>query len=153
MTLITPTILGIFLFLLPLLFMPITSDFYDFNKQVLLFITTLILFLIWLVSIVRSQKFSLHLSLLDLPLFIISIVLVISTILISPYKIGSLLSPLGTLTILTTSFLFFLLNQNEEEPAARRTKKDIFIFSLISSGTIIALITLLYATSIPSFFP
>jgi len=153
MTLITPFILGIFLFLLPLLFLPITADFYDFNKQILLFATTLILFLVWLITIIRTQKFSLRLSLFDLPLFIICLVFIISTILVSPYKVGALLSPLGTLTILTTSFLFFLLNQNEEESASWRNKKDYFILSLVASGTIIAIITLVYATSIPSFFP
>lgn len=149
MNLITPIILGLFLFLLPLFFLPFTVDFFDFNKITLLLICTIILFITWLIRIVIEKRFILKVTLFDIPLVLLSSVYILSTILFAPNKMGALLAPLGVVTLITSILLYFLLNQNDEETH----NNDIAILSMLAAGIVLSFIVLIYSTKIPSFIP
>lgn len=70
----------ILLALMPLFFLPVTVEFYAFNKLTLLVITTMLLVVIWVLKLVFGQKISFNKSLIDFPLFALTVVMVVSTI-------------------------------------------------------------------------
>ncbi len=137
-------ILSIFVFLLPLFFLPITTDFFDFNKQTLLVGTTILLFLLWIIKIIKEKRLTFYISPFHIPVMLLFLITTISTFFGSPYKLGSLLAPLGLVTLGGTTFLFILLSNiwgdlNDDKPV---------FLGLITSATILSLITLLWSNSI-----
>ena len=68
-------------FLMPLLWLPITSEIYEFNKQYLLFFLAGLAFLAWLVKmIVCQKKFVFKQTRIDLLILIFVIVMIVSAI-------------------------------------------------------------------------
>ena len=126
-------ILAIFTFLVPLFFLPITAEFYDFNKNYLLWLGVIIGFLFWGIKIVREQKLEVKSSPLFLPLLFWVIAGVLSTIFSSPNKVEALLLPGGLGTLLGL-FLFHFLILNLVED-----RQKIF-WALTASAAVLALL-------------
>ena len=120
-------------FFLPLFFLPWTGDILNFNKQALLVFLVFIAFFAWMLKILISGKFSFTISWVHIPLIVLFLVLVFST-LFSLYPYGSFwgwpqVSSESLLTLLSL-ILFYFLAVNIFK------KKEIsnLIISLIFSG-------------------
>jgi len=127
-------VLGAFTFLIPLFFLPLTAEFYNFNKNYLLWLAVVVGFLLWGIKIVREQKVEIKSSPFLLPLFFWIIAGVLSTIFSSPNKIEALLFPNGLGTLIGLFLFYFLILNLAEE------KEKIF-WALSVSATVLALLT------------
>jgi len=127
-------ILASFTFLIPLFFLPLTAEFYDFNKNYLLWLAVVVGFLLWGIKIVREQKLEVKSSSFLLPLFFWVIAGALSTIFSSPNKIEALLLPGGLGTLLGLFLFYFLILNLAEE------KEKIF-WALSVSAVVLALLT------------
>jgi len=67
-------------FLLPVFFVPTTSEFYNFNKTTLLTIGVAILFLLWGAKMVAEQRVRITRTPLDVPLLIFLIIYILATV-------------------------------------------------------------------------
>lgn len=126
-------------FLLPLFFLPWTSNILELNKQALLFFLVLISLICWLAYILTSSKLEINKSFIDLPVVLLVLVTAIST-LFSLFRSGSFWGwPLAIsssfLSLLAFSALYFIianLFKKEEIP---------FLFlTLFLSGFLVALL-------------
>lgn len=103
-------ILRVLVFLLPLFFLPITVDFIDFNKLVLLIAGVLAALLVWSVSLMRSE-FKLRFTPFDLPVAAFALINLASAIINTPNKFDAFIAP-GTATqVLVGTLLYFVLTQ------------------------------------------
>lgn len=128
-------ITSILVFLIPLFFLPITAEFYEFNKNYLLWLGVIICFVLWLIKTISSSSLEIKSSNLTLPLFIWAGTYLLSALLASPNKTEAFLLPGGAGTILgLVLFYFLLLNLIEE-------KEKIF-WALTISGAVLGLITI-----------
>lgn len=76
-------------FVLPLLFVPVTTEFYETPKIAFLIVSSALLFLLWSAKMVLEKKVALVRSPFDLPLTILALVFIIAVIL-TPFKINAL---------------------------------------------------------------
>jgi Tfp pilus assembly protein PilF len=113
--------LYLLVFLLPLFFLPWTSNVLNFNKQALLVFLVFISSFAWLLRILISGRFSFSFSWLHIPLLVFFLVFLLST-LFSLYPYGSFWGwPLSVgasfLTVLCFVLLYFLITNifNKEE--------------------------------------
>ncbi len=103
--LISNVIIGITLFLLPLLFLTSTTDFFLIPKQVLVIFSTSALLIIWGLKSVFEKKIIVNANPLNLPIAIFGIVILVSSIL-SQNRYDSLLQVIPVLFVI---FLFFAI--------------------------------------------
>jgi len=93
--------------LLPLFFLPVTSEFYEFNKLALLIAATLILLILLTVLYVSERQVRVLRSPFGLPLLAFAAAWIISTILKTPNRVDALLQPGNTSTIIAFTLFFF----------------------------------------------
>src|SRR3989304_9002673 len=79
-------------FLLPLFFLPITVEFYEFNKLILLAVLVTLGALAWALKVVLTGKWGIRRSPFDLPVLVFWLVTLVSTI-FSDSPIVSLFGP------------------------------------------------------------
>src|SRR3990170_5317936 len=128
-------------FLLPLFFLPITVEFYEFNKLILLAVIVTLGALAWALKAVLTGKLGIRRSPFDLPVLVFWLVTLVSTI-FSDSQIVSLFGQyarwhpsLFSVTVVTG--LYFLVSWHINEKTLRR-----LLWSLIISTTIGALLFL-----------
>ena len=128
-------------FLLPLFFLPITIEFYEFNKLVLLAVLVTLGALAWALKTALTGKWGIRRSPFDLPVLVFWLVTLVSTI-FSDSQIVSLFGQyarwhpsLFSVTVVTG--LYFLVSWHINEKTLRR-----LLWSLIISTTIGALLFL-----------
>ncbi len=102
----------IFIGVTPLFFLPFTSEFYEFNKNALLFSSVFILLILWAVKMVVTKELSIKKTSFDLPILAIAVAFILSTIIVSPNKWETLWLPNGTGTVITLTFLYFIITNN-----------------------------------------
>ncbi len=108
--------LYIFIFLLPLVFLPFNASFIELNKQLLLIIFSLILVIAWLGKMIAQGKVELRKSLLNLGIILFLIFYLTSAVLSkNPYQ--GLVGLTGTVaeaffTILGFAIIFFVIVNN-----------------------------------------
>jgi len=132
---INTLIISVFVFLVPLFFLPVTAEFYDFNKNYLLWLGVVVGFLLWGAKVIREQKLEIKSSPFFLPLLFWVLAAALSTIFSSPNKIEALLLPGGLGTLLGL-FLFYFLVLNLAED-----RQKIF-WALTGSAAVLALLTI-----------
>ena len=115
-------------FLLPLFFLPWTSNILDFNKQALLLILVFLALICWLANSLVSNKFEINTSFLNFPVIILFLVTAASVI-FSVYRYGSFWGwPLpvsqSLLSLLCFTVFYFLI--------ANLFKKDEIIFLFLT---------------------
>lgn len=120
------------IFLLPLFFLPITANFYDFNKNFLLYLGVGLLLLVWAGKIAAKGNLRWFKTSLDLPIFAFALVFVLATFFASPNKVEPFLTPGGTGTILALTIFYFLLTQLD---VSRYT-----LNALVASASLLALV-------------
>jgi len=96
-----------FVFLLPLFFVPLTTEFFSFNKLYLFFVFTLVLLVSYALKMAVSKTFYVKRTFLDLPLLLILIGVALATI-FSENKYYSIVGTLGNWegSLITTVFLY-----------------------------------------------
>lgn len=94
--------------LLPLFFLPITSDFFNFNKLALLVGLSLLSLLVWGLGKIKSRHFIYRTSILDVPVFLFALAVLVSAFVSSSNKLNSFVFP-GVATGLVGSILFYFL--------------------------------------------
>lgn len=132
------------IFLVPLFFLPITKDFYEWNKSLLLLFADLALIAIWIARNFRQREITIKRTAFDLPLFGLLAVTIVSA-LISPDPITALTG--RTLQILSITLFYFALCQTTTDQT--ETKKWLTT-PLITSATLLAILTLLQQTGLPT---
>ena len=125
-------------FLLPLFFLPWTSDILDFNKQILLIVLVFIALIAWLVKISVSGKLELNLTWLNIPVLFLFLIYGLST-LFSQYRYGSFWGwPLsvsaGFLSLVGFIIFYFLIGN-----IFKRAEVLWLLFTLIVSGFLASL--------------
>lgn len=126
------------LFLLPLFFLPLTPDFFDFNKMVLLVLGTLVLAIIWALRQAQG-KLTFITTPLDLPVFAVAAIFLLSTFLRTLNKADAFLFP-GTATIiLALTLLYFLITQTlHKNLNVLRTT----LYALLTSALFVSLVAI-----------
>ena len=135
---------------IPLFFAPVTSEFYEFNKQYLLVLSSLVLLVIWTASFVINRQVRLVRSPLGLPLLALLATWVLSTVLRTPNKFDALIEPGQTATMLGL-VLFFFTSVN-----LIRHKKELefLIYGLILSTGVLSIVTILFSSGLlPQIIP
>jgi hypothetical protein len=123
--------------LLPLFFLPLTPDFYDFNKNYLLMAGTLFLLGLWGVRMVLEKKVVFKKTVFDLPVLALALAYGAATLLSSPNRIEALIIPGETGTILALTLLYFIIVNNIKEGYLAK-----LLNCLIVSGSLLGLIAI-----------
>ncbi|MBI2267824.1 MAG: tetratricopeptide repeat protein [Candidatus Blackburnbacteria bacterium] len=99
--------LKIVVFLLPLFFIPATSDFFEFNKLTLIVVGSLIAFLLWALASIK-EDFKLHITPFDLPVLAFLAAVLASAFFATPNKMNAFVFP-GTAMLIGGATLLYLL--------------------------------------------
>jgi len=129
--------LAILIGLLPLFFLPFISDFYDFNKNVLLFFFVFALLILWVFKIILAKEVKFKKSVFDLPILAVAGAFILSTIIAAPNKLETLWLPNGTGTVVALTILYFIMTNN-----IKKTAQIKLLGALIFSGVVLSLITI-----------
>ena len=105
------TLLGV-IFLTPLFFVPLTPNFFAFNKMYLVCYGSLAVLIILLLKNIVSKKVSFQATPLDLPVFLFLIAMLASTFFASPNRFLPLWGKTGI--IITFTLFYFALVQSGE---------------------------------------
>lgn len=127
--------LNLLVFLLPLFFLPLTTNFYEFNKNFLLFLTVIFLYLVWAIKITLKKEIKLSRTLFDLPLIFLVLAFIFAAIFVSSNKIEAILTPGTTGTMILLTLFYFLITHHFSV-----ISKRLLVTSLIASGAILGLI-------------
>ncbi len=123
--------------LLPLFFLPLTSEFYLFNKQALLIFAVGLLLFLWVLKMVMKKTLSFRKTPLDLPLIIFILAHLASTIIASPNKMEAIVGPTSLGTILALTGLYFVITNNLITSSVK-----FLISGVMASATILGLVAL-----------
>lgn len=104
-------LLGGLLLLLPVFFLPITGDFFDFNKLTLLVLGVLTGLLVWSLSCMKGE-FKVRLTPLDLPLLLFALAVLASGLITLPNKVVPFVFPGEATAIIAGTVLYFLIVQH-----------------------------------------
>ena len=121
--------------LIPLFFLPFTSEFYDFNKNILLLVFSLLLLVFWALKMIFEKKVSFRRAPLDLPVLAIAGAFILSTIIAAPNKLETLWLPNSTGTIIALTILYFIITNSF-------TKDTPLYKSIVVSASLLALLAI-----------
>ena len=130
------------IFVLPLFFLPITSEFYEFNKNALLIISAISLMILWAIMTITDRQVRITRSPIGLPILALVTAWLASAILKSPNRVEAFMMPGQTGTWLALAFFFYVA------PNFIRHKKDIeiLLISLISCLVVVSIVTVLFSS-------
>lgn len=129
-------------FLLPFVFLPTTSEAFEFPKLLFLYLATGIFLFVWTIKIVRQKKLTFVASPFYLPIFLLWLIFGVSTL----FSVARLNSFFGMqphfhwnfIEVCALSLFFFIVVNNLDKRGVAIVKK-----ALIASGLILALWTFL----------
>jgi len=98
--------------ILPVFFLPFTTDFYIFNKNILLYVVVLLLLIVWAIKILVNKELNFKKTSLDLPILAILGAFIISNFVVAPNKFETLWIAGGTGTIFFLTILYFIISNN-----------------------------------------
>jgi tetratricopeptide (TPR) repeat protein len=125
------------LFLFPFFFLPITQDFFLFNKLYLLTVVTFLLFLSSIIQLVVEKKLVWQNLPSDRVIILFLLTVALSIIIISPNKVQAILNVNnGLLVFLSLTFFYFYLS--------RTFAVKIFGLPLFIGGLITSIITIIF---------
>ena len=145
-------IIRITVFLVPLFFLPITRDAFDYNKFALLLTTSLILLGLWATNTIKKGRIEVAFSNLDRAVFIVLGTYLLSYIVASPNKIMALTQQGATGSMFVLVLFYFLVRQ-----FLQGEKQDkiysVVILPLLFSATALSVVMILQAAGIIGRFP
>lgn len=122
--------------LLPLFFLPITTDFYLLNKSAFFILVVGLMLIVWAVKTLLSQKMALVKTPLNWLVLVLMVSYILSSYIVSPNLMASLTGPVTRIIFL--GFLYFVIvNQIRERQAVKKV-----LVSLISSSVILSWLTI-----------
>lgn len=127
------------LFALPVFFLPVTSDFFDFNKLALLVFGTLVGIIVWLASSIRGE-FKFKVTTFDIPVVAFALAVLASAIIVSPNKTDAFIFP-GTASVVAFGTLFYFLVV--QYVRGEKDIKESLILPLLAGSSVAALISLI----------
>jgi len=144
-TLILRTILPITAFFIPLFFLPLTPNFFDFNKSYLLFILASISLISFCLRSITRRQIQLTLSPASFPFFFLIIIFLLSSIFQSPNTHQALFEHVAPIISLIIIFITTTSSQKNKS----LIKKT--FYALIASSLIASLISIYQASDLNSF--
>ena len=144
-TLILRTILPLTAFLIPLFFLPLTPNFFDFNKNYLLFILASISLISFCLRSITRRQIQLTLSPASFPFFFLIIIFLLSSIFQSPNTHQALFEHVAPIISLIIIFITTTSSQKNKS----LIKKT--FYALIASSLITSLISIYQASDLNSF--
>jgi len=75
-----PTLFCLLFFFVPLILWPFTSELFEFNKMVLVYILTLFICALWIIKMIKEKKIIFRRTILDIPLICFLVTSLLSTI-------------------------------------------------------------------------
>lgn len=144
-TLILRAILPITAFLVPLFFLPLTPNFFDFNKNYLLFILASISLLSFCLRSVTRRQIQLTLSPASFPFFFLTIIFLLSSIFQSPNTHQALFEQ--TAPIISLILIFITTTSSQKNQSIIKNT----FYALIASSLLISLISIYQASELNSF--
>jgi len=121
-------------FLLPIFFLPITTEFYIFNKQALLIGFVGVMAILWLAKMAITQTLVFRRTVLDFPIILFAVAYIIASLASAPNKVLAFTAPTGAGTILALTLLYFVITNNLKPSSIRST-----LYTLIASATLLGL--------------
>ncbi|MBI4136564.1 hypothetical protein HY469_00720 [Candidatus Roizmanbacteria bacterium] len=128
----------LFIFLVPLFFLPVTRDFIDFNKNMLLFGLSMAALIVFAFKSIKEKKLTLHIDRLHYAVLALVASYVLSLIVMSPNKVEALLQPGGVSTIISLAILYFIVPQL----TPLKSSRDVLI-PLLASAVVVSLYSIL----------
>ena len=125
-------------FLLPLFFLPITSNFYSYNKNILLYAAVLILGLLWLAKLALYKEIKLVKTPFDFPVLLFGIGYGVATFFAKTTRSEIFFTPNATGTIFALILLYFLVSQNINTEKGKR----FILYGLTLSASLLGLIAI-----------
>jgi len=107
-------VMRVLLFALPLFFLPITTEFYDFNKQALFAIGIILILILMIIKYAKTKTINFAVSPLTIPVVIFAVAAILTFFFNSPNKAESLAFPNGTGTIVLLTIWFLIVMNNIE---------------------------------------
>ena len=132
------TLLYIYIACIPILFLPVTQDYYDTAKWYALTVSALGAGILWIIHYLKSSRAS-HISLSPVTtgLLLITVSGFLSTIISSTNRVESLLGPFGPITFLNLSMLSLFIPS-----FLTHSSRGILRWSLFSAISILGLISI-----------
>ena len=124
-------------FLLPLFFLPLTTNFYEFNKNLLLILATGLFVINFCLKAVKERKVAFGRTPFDLPLLLLVVAYFVSALTASPNRFMALISVGGPGTILALTLLFYLITSQ-----FKKENRPLLINALIFSSSILSLLAI-----------
>lgn len=143
-------------FLLPIFILPFSMEIYEFNKTMLLFTLSSLMFLIWIAKmIIVDRKISIVKTALDRPLSIFIVAILLST-LFSVDKISSILGFYGrysdSLLVYSSLIMLYFVIVNyagrNEKTANANTFVNNIVRTFLLSAFIVTIVSLIYSSGI-----
>ena len=144
-TLTLKTILPLTALLIPLFFLPITPNFFDFNKNYLLFILASISLICFCLRSITRRQIQLTLSPASFPLFFLTIILILSSIFQSPNTHRALFE--HTAPIVSLIIIFITTTSSQKN---KQIIKNTF-YALIASTLLASLISIYQISDLNAF--
>lgn len=130
-------------FVLPLFFLSLTSEFYIFNKTILLFIFTAVLMIVWAVKVFFEQKITILQTPLNLPVLGLILAYLLSSLIQAPNKAAALIGPAGIMISLCLLYFFIVNYFRGKKPAIQVMTAFISTSVALSCLTILAYLGIL----------
>lgn len=126
----------ILLALVPLFFIPITADFFDINKQALLFVSATLITLAWAVQAILRQKVRITISPLTVPMLVFVGAFLLSSFISTPYSYEALL---GRGLVLFSLVVFSLFATSLQ----KNFSSKLYIYVLTGSTAVLSVTSIL----------
>lgn len=109
-------VISLTLFLFPLLFIPVTTEFYATNKQYLLVAAAGTLIILAAAQLIGSKKIKKEVNMFDIPVILLVCAVGLSILLVSPNKPVAMIAPVtGFISIAALTVLYFFLSREKHE--------------------------------------
>lgn len=131
-------ILPLTAFLVPLFFLPITPNFFDYNKTYLIYVLASVSLIAWTVRTIARRRIHLTITPSTMALVLLSLVFIASSLIQSPIRGTSLLGKTSLFISLTIIFLSVTSTQKNENIITTT------IYSLIGSTVALSIFSLLH---------
>ncbi len=123
--------------LFPLFMLPITTNYFEFNKLALLVVSVSLLILCWIVATVANRSLRLHFSPFALPLLGYGLYYFISSFVMTPNTPAEALMGRGSLFLALALFVILTDTLVDSRKFIRHS-----LYALIGSGTVLGIIAL-----------
>ncbi|MBI4130662.1 hypothetical protein HY468_05065, partial [Candidatus Roizmanbacteria bacterium] len=124
----------------PFFFLPITRDYFDFNKHILLTVAALLSIAVFAIISIKQRRFVFYTHPLDRALLGVAGTFLLSLLISSPNKVEALLFPTGVLTILSLISIVFFGRQLLLYGKHQKEKQSIAGMPLLYSAAVLSML-------------